>query len=96
MQAEVGADKLDGVHLHNTWGLGLANVVTALAEGITTIDSSLGGIGGCPFAPGASGNIVTEDLVFVLDSMGLQTDIDLEIRCRCTAHSSTDGGRIHD
>lgn len=78
VQAEVGADKLDGVHLHNTRGLGLANVVTALAEGITTIDSSLGGIGGCPFAPGASGNIVTEDLVFMLDSMGLRTGIDLD------------------
>ncbi len=75
---EVGADKLDGVHLHNTRGLGLANVVSALAEGITTVDSSLGGIGGCPFAPGASGNIVTEDLVFMLDSMGLKTGIDLD------------------
>ena len=49
VQAEVGADKLDGVHLHNTRGLGLANVVAALEEGITTVDSSLGGIGGCPF-----------------------------------------------
>ena len=78
IRAEVGADKLDGVHLHNTRGLGLANVVAALEEGITTVDSSLGGIGGCPFAPGASGNIVTEDLVFMLDSMGLKTGIDLE------------------
>lgn len=74
---EVGADRLDGVHLHNTRGLGLANVVAALEEGITTVDSSLGGIGGCPFAPGASGNIVTEDLVFMLDAMGLKTGIDL-------------------
>jgi hydroxymethylglutaryl-CoA lyase len=78
VQAEVGADKLDGVHLHNTRGLGLANVVAALEEGITTVDSSLGGIGGCPFAPGASGNIVTEDLVFMLDAMGLKTGIDLD------------------
>jgi hydroxymethylglutaryl-CoA lyase len=78
VRAEVGADKLDGVHLHNTRGLGLANVVAALEEGITTVDSSLGGIGGCPFAPGASGNIVTEDLVFMLDSMGLKTGIDLD------------------
>jgi len=78
IRAEVGADKLDGVHLHNTRGLGLANVVAALEEGITTVDSSLGGIGGCPFAPGASGNIVTEDLVFMLDSMGLKTGIDLD------------------
>ena len=78
VRAEVGEDKLDGVHLHNTRGLGLANVVAALEEGITTVDSSLGGIGGCPFAPGASGNIVTEDLVFMLDSMGLKTGIDLD------------------
>ncbi|HJP39837.1 MAG: hydroxymethylglutaryl-CoA lyase [Gammaproteobacteria bacterium] len=78
VRAAVGADKLDGVHLHNTRGLGLANVVAALEEGITTVDSSLGGIGGCPFAPGASGNIVTEDLVFMLDSMGLKTGIDLD------------------
>lgn len=78
VRAEVGADKLASVHLHNTRGLGLANVVAALEEGITTVDSSLGGIGGCPFAPGASGNIVTEDLVFMLDSMGLKTGIDLE------------------
>ena len=78
VRAEVGADKLDGVHLHNTRGLGLANVIASLEEGITTVDSSLGGIGGCPTAPGASGNIVTEDLVFMLDSMGLKTGIDLE------------------
>lgn len=76
--AEVGQDKLTGVHLHNTRGLGLANVVAALEEGITTIDSSLGGLGGCPFAPGASGNIVTEDLAFMLDAMGLRTGIDLD------------------
>jgi hydroxymethylglutaryl-CoA lyase len=75
---EVGKDKLTGVHLHNTRGLGLANALAALEEGITTLDSSLGGIGGCPFAPGASGNIVTEDLAFMLDSMGLNTGIDLD------------------
>ena len=78
VKKEVGNDRLTGIHLHNTRGLGLANALAALEEGITTLDSSLGGIGGCPFAPGASGNIVTEDLVFMLDSMGLQTGIDLE------------------
>ena len=77
VRSEVGRDRLTGVHLHNTRGLGLANALAALEEGITTLDSSLGGIGGCPFAPGASGNIVTEDLVFMLDSMGLKTGIDL-------------------
>ncbi len=74
----VGAENLTGVHLHNTRGLGLANVLAAFEEGITTFDSSLGGLGGCPTAPGASGNIVTEDLVFMFESMGIATGIDLE------------------
>ncbi len=78
VRQEVGTDKLTSVHLHNTRGLGLANALAALEEGITTLDSSLGGLGGCPYAPGASGNIVTEDLVFMLDAMGLKTGIDLE------------------
>ena len=68
---------LTGVHLHNTRGQGLANALKAVELGITTLDSSLGGLGGCPFAPGASGNIVTEDLVFMLESMGYSTGIDL-------------------
>jgi hydroxymethylglutaryl-CoA lyase len=76
--ANCGRDKLNGVHLHNTRGQGLANALMAVEIGITTIDSSLGGIGGCPWAPGASGNIVTEDLVFLLESMGLRTGIDIE------------------
>ncbi len=78
VKAAVGDDRLTGVHLHNTRGLGLANALAAIEEGITTVDSSLGGIGGCPFAPGASGNIVTEDLVFMLEAMGLRTGIDLD------------------
>jgi len=78
IHAEIGKDKLQGVHLHNTRGLGLANTLAALEEGITTVDASLGGLGGCPAAPGASGNIVTEDLVFMLDSMGLRTGINLD------------------
>ena len=78
VRAEVGGQALTDVHLHNTRGLGLANALAALEVGITTLDSSLGGLGGCPFAPGASGNIVTEDLVFMLDSMGLETGIDLD------------------
>jgi len=73
----VGEHALSGLHLHNTRGLGLANVLAGLEVGITTFDSSLGGLGGCPFAPGASGNIVTEDLVFMLEAMGLRTGIDL-------------------
>ncbi|QYU69166.1 hydroxymethylglutaryl-CoA lyase [Leptolyngbya sp. 15MV] len=77
VRAAVGADKLTTLHLHNTRGLGLANVVAGLEEGITTFDASLGGLGGCPYAPGASGNIVTEDLVLMLNSMGCDTGIDL-------------------
>jgi hydroxymethylglutaryl-CoA lyase len=69
---------LTGLHLHNTRGLGLANALAGLEVGITTLDASLGGLGGCPFAPGASGNIVTEDLVFMLEAMGLKTGIDLD------------------
>ena len=71
-------ETLTTLHLHNTRGLGLANALAGLDEGITTLDASLSGLGGCPFAPGASGNIVTEDLVFMLDAMGYRTGIDLE------------------
>ena len=78
VRSAIGNHMLTGVHLHNTRGLGLANVIAALEMNITTIDSSMAGIGGCPFAPGASGNIVTEDLVFMLHSMGLETGIDFE------------------
>lgn len=77
VRGAVGDKVVSGIHLHNTRGLGLANVLAALEEGLTTVDASLGGIGGCPFAPGASGNIVTEDLVFMLQAMGLKTGIDL-------------------
>lgn len=77
VRAAVGSERLAGLHLHNTRGLGLANVLAGLESGITTFDASLGGLGGCPFAPGASGNIVTEDLVFMLEAMGIETGIDL-------------------
>jgi len=77
VRAAIG-DRLGGAHLHNTRGFGLANVVAALEEDVRTFDSSLAGLGGCPFAPGATGNIVTEDLVFMLEEMGLRTGIDLD------------------
>jgi hydroxymethylglutaryl-CoA lyase len=76
VKRELG-DKLGAGHFHNTRGQGLANAVAALEAGVTTLDASLGGLGGCPSAPGATGNIVTEDLVFLLESMGLRTGIDL-------------------
>jgi hydroxymethylglutaryl-CoA lyase len=69
--------RLRKLHLHDTMGLGLANALAGLDEGIRAFDACLGGLGGCPFAPGASGNIVTEDLVFMLESMGHATGIDL-------------------
>lgn len=74
--AELG-EKAGGAHLHNTRGQGLANVVAALEVGVTTFDASQGGIGGCPYSPGATGNIVTEDLVWMLEAMGHDTGVDL-------------------
>jgi hydroxymethylglutaryl-CoA lyase len=77
VKAEIG-EKLEAAHLHNTRGLGLANALAAYEEGVRHFDSSMGGLGGCPFAPGASGNVITEDLVFMFEAMGLSTGIDLE------------------
>ena len=71
-------EKLEGAHFHNTRGLGLANALAAYEEGVRAFDSSMGGLGGCPFAPGASGNVITEDLVFMFESMGVSTSIDLD------------------
>jgi hydroxymethylglutaryl-CoA lyase len=67
-----------GVHLHDTRGLGVANALAALDAGVDRIDGTVGGLGGCPFAPGASGNLALEDLVHVLDESGVATGIDLE------------------
>jgi len=66
-------------HFHNTRGMGLANVLAALSAGIDRFDASLGGLGGCPFAPGASGNVCTEDLVHMVDAMGYNTGVDLNM-----------------
>ena len=74
---EIG-DKLEAAHLHNTRGLGLANALAAYEEGVRHFDSSMGGLGGCPFAPGASGNVVTEDLVFMFESMGVPTGVNFD------------------
>jgi hydroxymethylglutaryl-CoA lyase len=77
LRRELGEIELSA-HFHDTRGLGLANVYAALDAGIRTFDATLGGLGGCPWAPGATGNIVTEDLVFLLESSGLRTGIDLD------------------
>ncbi|WP_413380345.1 hydroxymethylglutaryl-CoA lyase [Alkalihalobacillus sp. 1P02AB] len=66
------------LHFHNTRGLGLANVVVAIDSGITTFDCSTAGIGGCPYAPGASGNVATDDLLYMLEQIGVETGISLE------------------
>jgi hydroxymethylglutaryl-CoA lyase len=71
-------DKTGAAHMHNTRGLGLANCLAAFEVGVRTFDSSLGGLGGCPYAPGASGNVVTEDLVFMFEAMGIKTGVDIE------------------
>lgn len=77
VQSAVGDIPL-GAHFHDTRGLGLANVTAALECGVRHFDASLGGLGGCQFAPGATGNIVMDDLCFLLDAMGLRTGVDLE------------------
>jgi hydroxymethylglutaryl-CoA lyase len=77
LAAAIGT-QVGAAHLHNTRGLGLANCLAAYDVGVRTFDSSLGGLGGCPYAPGASGNIVTEDLVFMFEAMGVHTGVDLE------------------
>jgi len=76
LRAELG-ERAGAAHLHNTRGLGLANCLAAFDAGVRSFDSSLAGLGGCPYAPGASGNVVTEDLVFMFEAMGLRTGIDL-------------------
>ncbi len=88
---------LQGLHLHDTMGLGLANALAGLEEGIRKFDSALAGLGGCPFAPGASGNIVTEDLVFLLESQGFSTGVELEklIRARAILHEGLPDEPLH-
>ena len=66
------------LHFHNTRGMGLANVLAAAQSGIVRFDGSLGGLGGCPYAPGASGNICSEDAIHMLDAMGFDTGIDID------------------
>jgi hydroxymethylglutaryl-CoA lyase len=77
LRQEIG-DKAGAAHMHNTRGLGLANCLAAFDEGVRVFDASLGGLGGCPYAPGASGNVVTEDLVFMFEAMGVSTGIDID------------------
>ena len=77
VRAEVGAERFGNLHLHDTLGTALANTLAALEEGVRGFDAALGGLGGCPFAPGSVGNAATEDLVYLLESEGFNTGIDL-------------------
>ena len=66
------------LHLHDTYGQALANILVGLQHGIRTFDSSVAGLGGCPYAPGASGNVATEDVVYMMDGLGIDTGISLD------------------
>jgi isopropylmalate/homocitrate/citramalate synthase len=78
VRKEVGEALLGNLHLHDTFGLALANVLAALEEGVRGFDGALGGLGGCPFAPGSVGNVATEDLVYLLEREGFDTGVDLD------------------
>ncbi|HEX5281796.1 MAG TPA: hydroxymethylglutaryl-CoA lyase [Micropepsaceae bacterium] len=82
-----------GVHFHDTYGQALANVLVALEAGITVVDSSVAGLGGCPYAPGASGNLATEDLVYMLDGMHIRTGVDLQALAATGRFISAELGR---
>jgi hydroxymethylglutaryl-CoA lyase len=75
--ANVPAAKL-AMHFHDTYGQALANLYAGLEEGVRVIDAAAGGLGGCPYAPGATGNVATEDVVYMLEGMGVKTGVDME------------------
>ena len=77
------------VHFHDTRGTALANILVAVEMGITTVDAALGGLGGCPYAPGASGNVATEDVIYMLEGMGVRTGVDLDRLVDCARLAST-------
>jgi hydroxymethylglutaryl-CoA lyase len=90
MAAGIGLDRL-AVHFHDTRGTALANITVALQLGVRTVDSAIGGLGGCPYAPGASGNVATEDVVYMLQGMGVKTGVDLD---KLVAISARLGGQL--
>jgi hydroxymethylglutaryl-CoA lyase len=92
--ARAGIDPVGvGLHFHDTRGTALANVFAALERGVTRFDASVGGLGGCPYAPGASGNAVTEDLVHMLEDAGVDTGVDLAALIECARLAQTIVGR---
>ena len=86
--ANIPPDKL-AVHCHDTYGQALANILVALQHGISVVDSSVAGLGGCPYARGAGGNVATEDLVYMLHGLGIETGVDLDTLLRAGNHIST-------
>jgi hydroxymethylglutaryl-CoA lyase len=84
LSSGIGLEQL-AVHFHDTRGTALANITVALQYGVRTIDSAIGGLGGCPYAPGASGNVATEDVVYMLHGMGVETGVDLDQLVRISA-----------
>lgn len=94
---EIGADRFANLHLHDTLGMALANVVAGLDVGVRNFDAALAGLGGCPFAPGSVGNVSTEDLVYLLESEGFDTGIDLDalIRARERLHEGLPNEPLH-
>lgn len=92
LKSELPLEKL-ALHLHDTRGTALANIAAALDEGVVSFDSSAGGLGGCPYAPGASGNVATEDLVYMLEGMGIRTGVDLDKLARTSIRLEAALGR---
>ena len=90
--AVVPVDRLAG-HFHDTWGMAIANIHAVLGLGVEAFDASVGGLGGCPYSPGASGNVATEDLVYLLHGQGIETGIDLDALVDCAAYISAALGR---
>lgn len=91
-QAGVGLDRI-AVHFHDTYGQALANTLSALLAGVTTVDASAGGLGGCPYARSATGNLATEDLVWMLEGLGIRTGVDLDALADTSAWMSRHLGR---
>ena len=90
--AQVPRDKLAG-HFHDTYGQAVANIYASLLEGINVFDSSIAGLGGCPYAKGASGNVATEDVLYLLNGLGIETGIDLQALIRAGEQISRVLGR---
>lgn len=89
--SEVPVEALAG-HFHDTWGMAIANIHAALSQGVRTFDSSVAGLGGCPYSPGASGNVATEELLYLLHGMGFETGVDLEAVARVGTRISAELG----